>query len=300
MIRRARIVLIAISLAPLAASSAGAQFGTIFGNPPPRPPSDVPGGPPADERLPPRQFPPPGLPPPGGRPPPVRSEPLPPPGSPAVPLDTRPQQSGPPPSQRPRGTPQPSNTAPQPGDEVIPEPPTQKISNQSAVFSGLDKITGRIISFDVAIAETVQFGALQVTPRVCYTRPPTETPNTDGFVEVDEVTLQGEVRRIFTGWMFASSPGLHAVEHPIYDVWLTDCKSPQAKVAEEPPPAAPAPQRPARPAGTPRPPAAAQQRPSQLEQQRPSQPEQQRPSQSEQPTARRPAGPPPGTLLNPR
>ena len=237
MIRRARIVLIAIFLAPLAAPFASAQFGTIFGSPPPRPPSDV--GPPADERLPPRQLPPQG--PPGGRPPAVRSEPLPPPpGAPLVPLDTRPQQSGQPPSlglppgQRPpRGTPQPVNTAPQPGDEVIAEPPTQKIPNQAAVFSGLDKITGRIISFDVAINETVQFGALQVTPRVCYTRPPTETPNTDGFVEVDEVTLQGEVRRIFTGWMFASSPGLHAVEHPIYDVWLTDCKAPQIKVADE-------------------------------------------------------------------
>ena len=85
--------------------------------------------------------------------------------------------------------------------------PAQKIANPTAVFSGLDKITGRIISFDVAINETVQFGALQVTPRVCYTRPPTETPNTDAFIEVDEVTLQGEVKRIFTGWMFAVEPG---------------------------------------------------------------------------------------------
>ena len=104
--------------------------------------------------------------------------------------------------------------------------PTQKIENSRAVFSGLDKITGRIISFDAAIGETVQFGALQVTARVCYTRPPTEATNTDAFVQVDEVTLQGEVKRIFSGWMFAASPGLHAVEHPIYDVWLTDCASP--------------------------------------------------------------------------
>ena len=108
---------------------------------------------------------------------------------------------------------------------VAPSP--QRINNPTAVFSGLDKITGRIISFDVAINETVQFGALQVTPRVCYSRPPTETPNTDAFVEVDEMTLQGEIKRIFTGWMFAASPGLHAVEHPIYDVWLTDCKGGQ-------------------------------------------------------------------------
>ena len=112
------------------------------------------------------------------------------------------------PGQRqPRGTPQPADTSPQPGDEVIPEPPSQKITNKGALFSGLDKITGRIITFDAAIGETVQFGALQVTPRICYTRPPTETSNTDAFIEVDEVTLQGEVKRIFTGWVFAASPG---------------------------------------------------------------------------------------------
>ena len=118
------------------------------------------------------------------------------------------------------------------------EPPAQKIPNNQAVFSGLDKITGRIISFDVAINETVQFGALQVTPRVCYTRPPTETPNTDAFLEVDEITLQGEIKRLFTGWMFAASPGLHAIEHPIYDVWLADCKGPQTPTVAEVAPAA--------------------------------------------------------------
>jgi hypothetical protein len=101
----------------------------------------------------------------------------------------------------------------------------EKISNPVAVFAGLDKITGRIIAFDVYIDETVQFGALQVTPRVCYTRPPTEPPLTDAFVEVDEITLNRTVKRIFTGWMFAASPGLHAVDHAVYDVWLTDCKT---------------------------------------------------------------------------
>jgi len=128
------------------------------------------------------------------------------------------------------------------------------------VFAGLDKITGRIISFDVAINETVRFGALEVTPRACYSRPPTEAPSTDGFIEVDELTLQGEIKRIFSGWMFAASPGLNAVEHPIYDVWLTDCKgAPQPAVAEAPT-AAPAPaprtpqqrtQQPPRPPGQP-------------------------------------------------
>ena len=128
---------------------------------------------------------------------------------------------------QPPGTPQQpadANAAPQTGDEVVVEPPPQRIANPTAIFAGLDKITGRITKFDVAINETVQFGALRVTPRVCYSRPPTETPNTDAFVQVDEVTLNGEIKRIFSGWMFAASPGLHAVEHPIYDVWLTECK----------------------------------------------------------------------------
>ena len=101
----------------------------------------------------------------------------------------------------------------------------EKISNPVAVFAGLDKITGRIISFDVYIDETVQFGALQVTPRVCYSRPPTEEPQTDAFVEVDEIGLDRKVTRIFTGWMFAASPALHAVDNAVYDVWLTDCKA---------------------------------------------------------------------------
>ncbi len=100
----------------------------------------------------------------------------------------------------------------------------ERISNPVAEFTGIDKITGRIITFDVYVDETVQFGALQVTPRVCYSSPETEEPKTDSFVEVDEITLDRKIRRIFSGWMFAESPGLNAVEHPIYDVWLKTCK----------------------------------------------------------------------------
>ena len=129
-----------------------------------------------------------------------------------------------------------------PVEDTVVEAPTQHIENGKAMFAGLDKITGRTFSFDAAIGETVRFGALEVTPRACYTRPPTEATNTDAFVEVDEVTLTREIKRIFTGWMFASSPGLHAVEHPIYDVWLTDCAAPvqsaMAEPAAPPPPAA--------------------------------------------------------------
>ena len=189
----------------LSAPDAVAQFGGLFGDPPPRPPpavsaphSNSPSSAPrnssssnlaipisvrsapaatgsaaAQERIPP------GPPPLRARrrPRQVESEPLPPPGagSPRLPPGVKP----------PRGPPQPANTAPQPGDEVVSAPPVQKIPNRQAVFSGLDKITGRIINFEVALGETVQFGALQVVPRVCYTRPPTEAAATDAFVEVE-------------------------------------------------------------------------------------------------------------------
>jgi hypothetical protein len=109
-----------------------------------------------------------------------------------------------------------------------------KIAHPTAVFEGLDKITGRIISFEVVIDETVQFGALQITPRVCYSRPPTEAPQTDVFAEVDEIDEKKALKRIFTGWMFADSPGLHAIEHPIFDIWLTACKGGTTIIHEAP------------------------------------------------------------------
>ncbi len=234
-------LLAAVPVAILTASPAQAQFGNIFNDSPPRPPGSVPnGGFPA--QPPPVQYPgqqQPYSPPQQYQPPPaqqaarppqsnIQARPLaappgavsaPPPSQASAPARPLPAPANPPP-------PEPADTSPQPDDTVVTFTPTQKIENQRAIFSGLDKITGRIISFDAAIGETVQFGALQVTARACNTRPPTEPTNTDAFVEVDEVTLQGEIKRIFTGWMFAASPGLHAVEHPIYDVWLTDCAQP--------------------------------------------------------------------------
>ncbi|MGE5157196.1 MAG: DUF2155 domain-containing protein [Gemmatimonas sp.] len=261
------------------APSARAQIGTIFSDPPPRPPGAVPrrDEPPPDDEdevpdLPPggRVLPAPTRPMPGQQgyamPGPVQSQPLAPvPGAPTVPQNVAPgiavtppapgqQQAIVPPGQRqqPKGAPQGSATL-QPGDEIVTEPPAQKIINKKASFAGLDKITGRVINFDEQIGETVQFGALRVKTDACYTRPATEATNTDAFVEVDEITLQGEVKRIFSGWMFASSPGLHAVEHPIYDIWLTDCKDPETTVvtaapAEPPKPAAPVAQQKRQPA----------------------------------------------------
>ena len=79
-----------------------------------------------------------------------------------------------------------------------------RIAHPTAVFSGLDKITGRIISFEVAANETVQFGSLQITEKACYMRPATEAPQTTTFTQVDEIDAKKQYKRIFSGWMFAS------------------------------------------------------------------------------------------------
>jgi hypothetical protein len=109
----------------------------------------------------------------------------------------------------------------------------QRIDNQVAIFSALDKVTARISRFEAPLGETVKFGSLKITPRVCYSRPATEQPKTTTFVEVEETLLNGQNKRLFTGWMFAESPGLHAVEHPVFDVWLTECKQPTKPAAQQ-------------------------------------------------------------------
>lgn len=101
----------------------------------------------------------------------------------------------------------------------------QSIANPVASFAGLDKITGRITRFDVYIDETVLFGALEITPRACYTKPSTEAQSVSAFLEVDQRSLTGVSKRIFSGWMFADSPALNAIDHAIYDVWLVECKT---------------------------------------------------------------------------
>ena len=124
---------------------------------------------------------------------------------------------------------------------VCPQAGAQALKNPMAIFAGLDKITGRITTFEIPVNEVRRFGTLNVYPRVCNTRPPTEEPKTTSFVQVDENLINGGTRRIFSGWMLAESPGLNAVEHPVYDVWLIGCRDPNQQAIEAQP-VQPAPQ----------------------------------------------------------
>ena len=94
-----------------------------------------------------------------------------------------------------------------------------------AVLQGLDKITARVSKFEAPVGAPVQFGTLAIRVRDCEKSSPEDTPESAAFLEIDE-SRQSNVRtRVFSGWMFASSPALSALEHPVYDVILLDCKA---------------------------------------------------------------------------
>jgi hypothetical protein len=94
-----------------------------------------------------------------------------------------------------------------------------------AVLQGLDKVTARISTIDAPVGAEVRFGSLHIVARACRKRPPEETPESTAFLEIDDVKPGEPPVRVFSGWMFASSPALSALEHPVYDVTLVDCRN---------------------------------------------------------------------------
>lgn len=109
-------------------------------------------------------------------------------------------------------------------------------------LQSLDKITARTMIFEARVGNTVKFGPLYIKIRACRKAPPIEQPEAAAFLQVWEVTPQEEAKWVFSGWMYASSPGLSAMNHPVYDVWVIDCLERKSTdpVPEEgtPPPAA--------------------------------------------------------------
>lgn len=93
-----------------------------------------------------------------------------------------------------------------------------------AVLQGLDKVTARVSTFSAPIGMAVRFGTLEVVVDTCVKKPPEEPPETAAFLDIYEIKPDVPRQKIFSGWMFASSPGLNPLEHPVYDVWLKDCR----------------------------------------------------------------------------
>lgn len=109
-----------------------------------------------------------------------------------------------------------------------------------AVLQGLDKTTARVSTVEAPIGGIARFGTLEIVARACHKKPPTETPESSAFLEITDVRPDSPALRIFSGWMFASSPALSALEHPVYDVWVVDCrKGPPIETASPPSDGAP-------------------------------------------------------------
>ena len=109
--------------------------------------------------------------------------------------------------------------APEPAQPVKPSGPPV------LVMRGLDKITGRPTDIIAPVGKPVQFATLTITARYCYSTPPSETPETSAFLQIDDHRPDQGAKHVFSGWMYASSPSLNGMEHPLYDVWVINCSN---------------------------------------------------------------------------
>ena len=105
----------------------------------------------------------------------------------------------------------------------------------TAILEGLDKISARISKIEAPVGSAIQFGTLSIVVRDCEQTPPEDPPDNVAFVQVYETLPGEEKKRLFSGWMFSSSPAISQLQHPVYDVTLLGCKG--ANIASAPPPA---------------------------------------------------------------
>jgi hypothetical protein len=135
--------------------------------------------------------------------------------------DTGPSVSVPlPPPAAPAGT---AAAAPQVLPNTPPAPPPGPPQHAVLELKALDKVTGKAIVLMAPLNKPVPFATLTITARTCYSTPPSETPETSAFLQIDDHRPDRPARRAFSGWMYASSPGLNSLQHPLYDVWVISC-----------------------------------------------------------------------------
>ncbi len=118
-----------------------------------------------------------------------------------------------------------SQEAAQAAPETAPAAEDDAAVPMVAVLRGLDKVTARVREYELPVGQTMRMGGLSITVRACHTRPPEEPPESTAFLEIDENRAGNTQERVFSGWMFASSPALNPLEHPVYDVWLMTCRA---------------------------------------------------------------------------
>lgn len=125
-----------------------------------------------------------------------------------------------------------------PAPEVIDPAPTTSAAPQAlgVILGGIDKVAARTAKFEINLRQQAVYNTLIIKAYACKTRPPEEPPESAAFLEILERKPDGTMQKLFSGWMFASSPALNALEHPVYDVWVVSCKTaPAANTSPVPP-----------------------------------------------------------------
>ena len=102
------------------------------------------------------------------------------------------------------------------------------IPMDTIVLGGLDKVAARVNTVRGKVGEPITFGTLEIVAKTCVTRPPEETPENAAFLEISQLLDGGKKEKVFSGWMFASSPALSALDHAVYDVWVLRCEDSRA------------------------------------------------------------------------
>lgn len=102
---------------------------------------------------------------------------------------------------------------------------SKDIPTDTAVLRALDKVAARVQTFTVPVGTPVTFGRLEILAKSCFTRPPEETPENAAQLLITKTSGKGEKTTVFDGWMFASSPGLSAMDDPVYDIWVIGCEN---------------------------------------------------------------------------
>lgn len=140
---------------------------------------------------------------------------------------TTPEPAAPAPSPTPPSAAAPAPTA---NPAARPAPPVAKPLDQPTpmvdrviTLSVLNKNNGQTRDFRVRPGATVSFGRLTIRARACEATPPWERPWSGAFLQIDDRPRRGGTQRIFSGWLFAESPSLNSVDHPVYDVWVKSC-----------------------------------------------------------------------------
>ncbi len=125
----------------------------------------------------------------------------------------------------PTETPTPAEVQPQVPPPLPDEGPAPMETKAVAVLQALDKVTGRVHLLTVLVDQPAQFASLTLQVRSCRKSLPEDSPESAAFLEIQDTNPKGEKSTVFSGWMFASSPAVSAMEHPMFDVWVVDCRN---------------------------------------------------------------------------